>query len=102
MKTLCEEEGNAVGLPVWQSAAVDAHRQTGAWSVVLFSINFRGTGILACESALFTRQECLDHFTRQECLGHITCYSDDSLMDIVTGHIGWVEIVCGPMFSGKS
>jgi thymidine kinase len=23
-------------------------------------------------------------------------------MDIVTGHIGWVEIVCGPMFSGKS
>ena len=25
-----------------------------------------------------------------------------SLMDIVTGHIGWIEIVCGPMFSGKS
>jgi thymidine kinase len=23
-------------------------------------------------------------------------------MDIVTGHIGWIEIVCGPMFSGKS
>ncbi len=23
-------------------------------------------------------------------------------MDIVTGHIGWVEIVSGPMFSGKS
>jgi thymidine kinase len=23
-------------------------------------------------------------------------------MDIVTGHIGWVEVVCGPMFSGKS
>jgi thymidine kinase len=23
-------------------------------------------------------------------------------LDIVTGHIGWIEIVCGPMFSGKS
>src|SRR5690348_17468426 len=23
-------------------------------------------------------------------------------MDIVTSHIGWIEIVCGPMFSGKS
>jgi thymidine kinase len=23
-------------------------------------------------------------------------------MDIVTGHLGWIEIVCGPMFSGKS
>jgi thymidine kinase len=23
-------------------------------------------------------------------------------MDIVTGSIGWVEVICGPMFSGKS
>jgi len=23
-------------------------------------------------------------------------------MDFVTGHIGWIEVVCGPMFSGKS
>jgi thymidine kinase len=23
-------------------------------------------------------------------------------MDIVTGHVGWIEIICGPMFSGKS
>ncbi len=23
-------------------------------------------------------------------------------MDIVTGHIGWIEVLCGPMFSGKS
>lgn len=23
-------------------------------------------------------------------------------MDIVTGHLGWIEVVCGPMFSGKS
>ncbi len=23
-------------------------------------------------------------------------------MDIVTGHMGWIECVCGPMFSGKS
>ncbi len=23
-------------------------------------------------------------------------------MDIVTGHVGWIEVVCGPMFSGKS
>jgi thymidine kinase len=23
-------------------------------------------------------------------------------MDIVTGHAGWIEVVCGPMFSGKS
>ena len=23
-------------------------------------------------------------------------------MDIVTGHFGWVEVICGPMFSGKS
>jgi thymidine kinase len=25
-----------------------------------------------------------------------------SSMDIVTHHIGWIEVVCGPMFSGKS
>lgn len=23
-------------------------------------------------------------------------------MDFVNGHIGWIEVVCGPMFSGKS
>lgn len=23
-------------------------------------------------------------------------------MDWVTGHVGWIEVVCGPMFSGKS
>lgn len=23
-------------------------------------------------------------------------------MNIVTGHMGWIEVVCGPMFSGKS
>lgn len=23
-------------------------------------------------------------------------------MDIVTGNIGWIEVICGPMFSGKS
>jgi thymidine kinase len=23
-------------------------------------------------------------------------------MDFVTGHIGWIEAICGPMFSGKS
>ena len=23
-------------------------------------------------------------------------------MDFVTGHVGWIEVVCGPMFSGKS
>ena len=23
-------------------------------------------------------------------------------MDIITGGIGWVEVICGPMFSGKS
>ncbi len=23
-------------------------------------------------------------------------------MDIVTGPIGWIEVICGPMFSGKS
>jgi len=23
-------------------------------------------------------------------------------MDIITGNIGWIEIICGPMFSGKS
>jgi thymidine kinase len=23
-------------------------------------------------------------------------------MEIVTGHIGWIEVICGPMFSGKS
>lgn len=23
-------------------------------------------------------------------------------MDIITGHVGWIEVVCGPMFSGKS
>src|SRR5271168_1757543 len=23
-------------------------------------------------------------------------------MELVTGHMGWVEVVCGPMFSGKS
>ena len=23
-------------------------------------------------------------------------------MEIVFGHIGWIEVICGPMFSGKS
>jgi thymidine kinase len=23
-------------------------------------------------------------------------------MELVTGHIGWIEVICGPMFSGKS
>src|SRR3954451_2601476 len=23
-------------------------------------------------------------------------------MEIVTGNLGWIEVVCGPMFSGKS
>lgn len=23
-------------------------------------------------------------------------------MDFVTGHVGWIEVICGPMFSGKS
>src|SRR5213592_3733460 len=23
-------------------------------------------------------------------------------MDIVTGNIGWIEVICGPMFSGNS
>ena len=23
-------------------------------------------------------------------------------MDIITGNLGWIEVVCGPMFSGKS
>ena len=23
-------------------------------------------------------------------------------MDIITGHLGWIEVICGPMFSGKS
>src|SRR5258708_9120775 len=23
-------------------------------------------------------------------------------MDIVIGHLGWIEVICGPMFSGKS
>lgn len=23
-------------------------------------------------------------------------------MDMMTGHLGWIEVVCGPMFSGKS
>lgn len=23
-------------------------------------------------------------------------------MDIFTGHVGWIEVICGPMFSGKS
>ena len=23
-------------------------------------------------------------------------------MEIVTGNLGWIEVICGPMFSGKS
>ena len=23
-------------------------------------------------------------------------------MDVLTGHLGWIEVICGPMFSGKS
>ena len=26
----------------------------------------------------------------------------NSLMDFATGNIGWIEVICGPMFSGKS
>ena len=23
-------------------------------------------------------------------------------MEIITGNVGWIEVICGPMFSGKS
>src|ERR1700693_2853709 len=23
-------------------------------------------------------------------------------MDIITGNVGWIEVICGPMFAGKS
>ena len=23
-------------------------------------------------------------------------------MDVIVGHMGWIEVICGPMFSGKS
>src|SRR3954469_23866579 len=26
----------------------------------------------------------------------------ERFMDIITGNVGWVEVICGPMFSGKS
>ena len=26
----------------------------------------------------------------------------DRLMDVFTGNLGWIEVICGPMFSGKS
>src|SRR3954447_9425159 len=26
----------------------------------------------------------------------------ERFMDIVTGNVGWIEVICGPMFSGKS
>ena len=26
----------------------------------------------------------------------------ESSMDIITGNVGWIEVICGPMFSGKS
>ena len=32
---------------------------------------------------------------------HPVRYSMQTLMDIFTGHIGWIEIICGPMFCGK-
>jgi thymidine kinase len=29
-------------------------------------------------------------------------YYNDEFMEIVSGHVGWIEAICGPMFSGKS
>ncbi len=26
----------------------------------------------------------------------------EQFMDIITGNVGWIEVICGPMFSGKS
>src|SRR6476661_8654017 len=26
----------------------------------------------------------------------------ERFMDIITGNVGWIEVICGPMFSGKS
>jgi thymidine kinase len=31
-----------------------------------------------------------------------SAWHDKEDMDIVTGNVGWIEVVCGPMFSGKS
>ena len=31
---------------------------------------------------------------------HCVILSDS--MDIITGNVGWIEVICGPMFSGKS
>lgn len=30
------------------------------------------------------------------------CCYHGRLMELVTGNIGWIEVICGPMFSGKS
>src|SRR6266498_2774394 len=30
------------------------------------------------------------------------CHAGRFDMEILTGNVGWIEIVCGPMFSGKS
>ena len=32
----------------------------------------------------------------------IRCVFVSPGMDIVTGNLGWIEAICGPMFSGKS
>lgn len=35
-------------------------------------------------------------------MDHHTRYVKMRRVDIVTGNIGWIEVICGPMFSGKS
>jgi thymidine kinase len=32
----------------------------------------------------------------------LAVWDAEQFMDIITGNVGWIEVICGPMFSGKS
>ena len=48
-----------------------------------------------------TRQACRPSSESSSASAPRLRYAGSS-MDIVTGHLGWIEVISGPMFSGKS
>src|SRR5260370_13391094 len=53
-------------------------------------------------SRLSTIQKCTAPPPLRDNVGNRACSNEESPVDIVKGNMGWIEVVVGPMFSGKS
>src|SRR5260370_900777 len=53
-------------------------------------------------SRLSTIQKCTAPPPLRDNVGNRACSNEEDIVDIVKGNMGWIEVVVGPMFSGKS